>query len=770
LVVLFLQGESVEAAQAPGQWPGTGDGWPWGIEGDSRDRPSGGFWQRDIRARRNDEGDEQQQTQIGEASANLNSHGFSHAAIKLQRLIDTSGPRLKQLLFNEEPSYTAASDTGTGGNQATNRQLDTRNRAINKDPALTLTIRVSNQEEVSSRSIEGAAVVHRSGNQAGLTDGILDLSQSTIPNLLIQSDQGFHGQVLSVNKSSDLSHYSSNAALHNALVVRGAETGATWIQANQLLTLAAHSPGRLQVVIDADLTAMGASRLVDLGGDDVVDVGANQQLNFSDGALARQEQLSITIDTYGLVNSAVAMGPGNNWISINSSIGPWHLGLEGLMDLQASNQDWVLQIRARSIAMEHSQLDSGAGNDQVTITAALDPAIRTQLIPLIGNPRAQVELEQIAAIGSSLFMGAGDDNLKLDGDVLDSIIDLGTGTNQLHFSKGALDTIIVMGDGSFNQIDLGDQPNSITLKGGAWVTLNGGSTSDHIELSKASLSGLLDGGGGFDTISTTSNQDTGGSILTLEGPNYARLDELSILHIESIQLGAGDDQVKMSSEGWLTGQLSGGAGLDTLDFSADNSPVTVTIQPGSISQPGKPSMGAIAGFERILGGRGNDQFYIDMLSKTDTGSSGVEIWGGPGIDQFLWDSLQPSWSHGMDPSNGLPSLADLQLTNRAEGGIGLSDQIGWTTVNRGDPSLGWASVRFLTPSTIEGLGDSQLLPIAPIEQLLAGQASLGTHAVKQLAIGTTSTGAELLALGPQGENGVIAHLPGFFNGCCGSIQ
>jgi len=76
----------------------------------------------------------------------------------------------------------------------------------------------------------------------------------------------------------------------------------------------------------------------------------------------------------------------------------------------------------------------------------------------------------------------------------------------------------------------------------------------------------------------------------------------------------------------------------------------------------------------------------------------------------------------------------------------------------------------LTPSTIEGLGDSQLLPIAPIEQLLAGQASLGTHAVKQLAIGTTSTGAELLALGPQGENGVIAHLPGFFNGCCGSIQ
>ena len=724
MAVLFLQGESVEAAQAPGQWPEAGDGWPWGIEGGSWDRPTGGFGQREIRARRNEGGDDQQQAQIGAAGANLNSHGFSHAAIKLKHLIDTSGPRPRQLLFNEEPSKTAASDAGIGGNQATNTELASRNRAINKDPALTLTIRASNLEEVSSRSIEGAAVVHRSAIQAGLADGILDLSQSTIANLLIQSDQGFHGQALSVNKSSDLSHYSSNAALLNALVVRGAETGATCIQANQLLTLAAHSTGRLQVVIDADLTAMEASRLVDLGGDDVVDVGASQQLNFSDGAMAQQEELRIAIDTYGLVNSAVAMGPGNNWISINSTIGPWQLGLEGLMGLLASNQDWVLQIGARSIAMENSQLDSGAGNDQVTITAALDPSIRTQLKGLIDNPKAQVELEQIAAIDSSIILGAGDDNLKLDGDVLDSFIDLGTGTNQLSFSKGALQTSIVMGDGSLNQIDLGDQPNLISLKGGASLTLTGGSTADHIELGKASLSGLLDGGGGFDSISTTSNQETGSSVLTLEGPNHARLDRLSILNIESIQLGSGDDQVKMASGGWLTGQLSGGAGLDTLDFSADSSPVTVTIQPGSISEPGKPSMGMIEGFERVLGGRGDDRFYINTLTKTAPGSGGVEIWGGPGIDQFLWDSLQPSWTHGMDPSSGLPSLADLQVINRAEGGIGLSDQIGWTTVNRGDPSLGWASVRFLTPSTIEGLGDSQLLPIAPIDQLLAGQASL----------------------------------------------
>ena len=79
------------------------------------------------------------------------------------------------------------------------------------------------------------------------------------------------------------------------------------------------------------------------------------------------------------------------------------------------------------------------------------------------------------------------------------------------------------------------------------------------------------------------------------------------------------------------------------------------------------------------------------------------------------------------------------------------------------------SVQLLTPSSLDALGDSRLLPIAPIEQLLAGQANLGSQAVNQLAIGTTATGAELLALGARGGYGVITHLPAIFNGCCGSI-
>ena len=764
-MVLFLQGETAEAAQAPGQWPGAWAGWPGGIEAEGSGKLAADFQQRGTRTRRQGQDDGGQREQTGGTEASLNPHGYAHGTIKLQTLGKSAELKVGDLEFNQGASSPSAVAEGFRANP----YQESGGLATNKDPVLTLRILASNQEEVTSRSVEGAADIHWLGAQVGLADGILDLSQSTIGNLVIQSDQGFRGLALSVNKDANLFHGSTNAALFQAHVITGPESGTTWIHANQLLTLAAQNAGSLRVGIEASLAAMEQSKLVDLGGDDIIDLGANQQLTFSDGNLAQQQNLRIAIDSYGMINSSLAMGPGNNWISINSTVGPWQLGLGGLIDLLARNQDWGLSLQARAIAMDHSQLDSGAGNDQVWVTATLDPAIGSQLTAFAANPRAHIELQQIAARGSSLNLGPGDDQLRLGGDVLASTIDLGTGTNQLIFDTGASHTTILMGDGSTNRIILGNKANTINLHGGERLNLYGGQAEDRISLSQGAPTGLIDGAGGLDTIITTGSPQGGGSVLTLGGADWGMLDGLSILNIESIQLGPGNDQVMVSEGAWLTGQLAGGAGLDTLDFSANQTPITIRLAPGLISEPGQASMGPMTGFERVWGGRGGDQFLLGNPSTSGTGLPGVEIRGGPGIDQFLWDPMEPSWPHGMDQGSGLPSLADLQIMTKADGGIGLTDQIGWASSNREGGSMALGSVQLLTPSSLDALGDSRLLPIAPIEQLLAGQANLGSQAVNQLAIGTTATGAELLALGARGGYGVIAHLPAIFNGCCGSI-
>ena len=770
LVVLFLQNDTAEASQAPGRWPGGEDGWGSGPDGggDRTNAPTG-FRPRETWTRRHPARDDPQPDQSGDAGVNLLTHGYSHGAFPLQEQYLPSNIRLRDLEIDPVSSRPSAASEEIEARSPSNGEQDPQARAVNKDPVPTLIIRVSNQEEINSRSLDGGAIVNRSGNQFGLANGRLDLSESTIPNLLIQSDQGFHGLALSISNDAELSHQSSNAALLNALVIKGPETGSTWIQANQLLALAAHSTRKLQVQVDENLAAMEGSRLDDLGGDDRVELGAHQQLNFSDGGLAQEENISIAMDSYGMVHSAMALGPGNNWIQINSAMGPWQLGLEGLLGLLSRNQDWGLRLQARAFAMDHSLLDSGAGNDQVWIKASLDPSIRAQLEPFTTNPRAQFGLQQIAALASYVSLGTGDDVLRLSGEVQDSTIDLGTGSNLLQFDDGARQTAIVMGDGSSNQILLADQPNAIDLHGGERLNLWGGSAADQIYLSKGATTGLLDGAAGHDLISTAGNPNGSGSELTLDGANHGTLNGLSIRNIESIQLGAGDDRVRVTPGGFLTGQLAGGAGMDSLDFSSNKTPVAVSLDHGSIREPGKPSMGTIEGFERVLGGGGDDQFFLGRLFSSAPESTPMQIRGGPGIDQFIWDSLSPTWPHGLDRANGLPSLVDLQVITKADGGIGLSDQIGWATLNQGASSQTWGPAQLLTPSSLSGLGDSQLLPIAPMDQLLAGQASLGAKAVSQLAIGTTATGAELLALGPEGENGVIAHLPGLFSGYYGSI-
>jgi hypothetical protein len=405
----------------------------------------------------------------------------------------------------------------------------------------------------------------------------------------------------------------------------------------------------------------------------------------------------------------------------------------------------------------------------VWISAALDPSIESQLRPYAGNTKAQIELEQFAARASSVNLGEGDDQLWLSGDVLDTSIDLGTGTNRLIFDGGVQNTEIAMGNDSINQIILGNENNSITLHGGDRLDLKGGTGEDQIFLSKVAATGLIDGGSGANTIVIAGNPNGSGTLMTIEGPNQGKLDGLKFLNIGSIQLSPGDDNVMVTSGGWLTGQLLGGAGVDTLDFSACLNQVNLTLDSGTISEPYNLKNGNIDGFERILGGIGDDQFIFSSRTNNVGKGTSMEIWGGPGIDQFLWNSQVTSWPNGIDNSNGLPSLSDLQVIAKTDGGIGLSDQVGWANNNNEDSRIAHGSVQILTPSTIDGLGDCQLLPIAPIDQILSGQLNLGTHAVNQLAIGTTAIGGELLALGPQGQHEVIAHLPGLFSGYCGSI-
>jgi hypothetical protein len=132
--------------------------------------------------------------------------------------------------------------------------------------------------------------------------------------------------------------------------------------------------------------------------------------------------------------------------------------------------------------------------------------------------------------------------------------------------------------------------------------------------------------------------------------------------------------------------------------------------------------------------------------------------GGAGRDLFVISGLEQGAPLGWDGLSGLPQLLDLDLGFNGTSGIALTDEIGWVQTQTLPGGESQQSFERLTPSGLEGIGDARLLPIAPLEQLLAGMAS----DTQQLAIASDgSGGGQLYLLGSQGQGTgqLVAGLP-----------
>lgn len=153
----------------------------------------------------------------------------------------------------------------------------------------------------------------------------------------------------------------------------------------------------------------------------------------------------------------------------------------------------------------------------------------------------------------------------------------------------------------------------------------------------------------------------------------------------------------------------------------------------------------------VDGGAGNDLLVLNWNPWTTTATQGVKILGGAGQDLFVFAGLDtsvppPSWNG----SSGLPTFADLKLVNSASG-IGLTDRIAKSTTVVGAGGAVTTIVQELTPSGISGIGDTRLLPIAPLDQLLSGSSSLQDSSQLAIAFDPASAqGPSFIEIGSLG--------------------
>ncbi|MFM7086182.1 MAG: hypothetical protein ACKOXO_04215 [Cyanobium sp.] len=546
-------------------------------------------------------------------------------------------------------------------------------------------------------------------------------------------------------------------------------------------------------------TAMRGSEISDDGGDDLVGLQADTELTFQGLGDSRRASLAFDLLSQGLRDSAISLGVGADTVTISSG---FYRGGEGSggdtgggspssssaaagairFDLGAqaaelaAAQAWSLRLNATAIGMDNSRISTGAGSDAVTIFPRIDDSLARDLGALYNVADTQISRERIGLRRSRIDVGGGDDLVRISGAVIDSTIDLGPGDNVL-ILDGPID-----GD---SRILSGRGENQILISGALGGRVSGSSGDDRFDLEALQLAGELDGGAGNDSLSSRAADIR--DLAVIQEPNAGLLGGLQFHSIEGLDLGDGEDVALMSLEGTLSGQLLGGDGLDRLEFSNWELPVTVDLDQGSATAIRNGAVGAIRGFEQVIGGTGDDLLAasgsfagLDGQEGDDTlflrwtpwlspSPDGLELRGGGGDDRFVIAGLEGPIPTGWDGRFGVPLLSDLLLQSSpwaAEPGAGGSDadvdRLSWL---QQIPTAGGGSDEILidlTPSGPEGLGDVRLLPIAPLEQLLSGIGGSSS----QLAIAYDPARPDLpgelrlLGIDGPGRSRLIAYVPG----------
>jgi Ca2+-binding RTX toxin-like protein len=196
-------------------------------------------------------------------------------------------------------------------------------------------------------------------------------------------------------------------------------------------------------------------------------------------------------------------------------------------------------------------------------------------------------------------------------------------------------------------------------------------------LSGAEGNDMLDGGLGDDTVRGGLGVDvlTGGSghdtaigadttnLWLLGSADAGTVNQSSFAGFEQLNGGALDDTFVLANGATITATINGGAGTNTLDYSAWTTSVSVNLATGAATGLVSSVLGH--NFQNVIGGSGNDTLVGDDLDNVFTGNGGSDTMnGGLGNDTFVFTSSSTSETDVITGGGGMDTL---DFTTRTAG-------------------------------------------------------------------------------------------------------
>lgn len=243
------------------------------------------------------------------------------------------------------------------------------------------------------------------------------------------------------------------------------------------------------------------------------------------------------------------------------------------------------------------------------------------------------QVAYVEVVPTPPILGTDGDDILVGGDY-GAVVD-GFGGNDL-VSTGAGNDTVFGGDGDDHIVtSAGDDEvragagNDVVFGGVGDDRLSGGAGDDR--LFGGSGRDILFGDAGGDLLSGGAGAD-----LLIGGAGDDRLSDGG--GADRVSGDAGNDRVLATMDG-ADDAFAGGVGDDTLDYSLAETSVIFDLAASEARSP-EAGVDVIAGFERIVGGGGDDQFLI--------GADPISITGGAGRDAYEFLSgATPSQDGGM---------------------------------------------------------------------------------------------------------------------------
>ena len=358
----------------------------------------------------------------------------------------------------------------------------------------------------------------------------------------------------------------------------------------------------------------------------------------------------LTIDGGTGTNTLTALGSNNTWNVTGSNSGTLN-GTITFSNIQSlvggGGSDAFHFLTGGSLS---GGIDGGTGSNSLNYSALAGPVtvnLQTNTGPGIGTTFANIgSFVGSAGIGDTLIGPnaattwhiSGANSGSVGGSTFSSFENLtgGSGNDSFDFTGGSL-TGNINGGGGTNTLDYSALAGPIILSFGSGTAPDVGGTI-------ANLTNFI-GSAGSDTLIGPA----AGSVYTLTAANTGNVAGFTFSSFENLDGGAGGDTFAFDNGGSVAGNIDGGGGTNTLDYSAETGPVSVSLLGSTASGIGGTFanvtnfVGSASTADTFAGPAGVNAWSITAANAGSvagsTFSSFENLTGGPGNDTFTFGPL-----------------------------------------------------------------------------------------------------------------------------------